>query len=164
METSSPPDVFGKGNAGPSTLNTQFVSAARFMVFCEGWAAGLGFSELAGFSSVVEHQEYSYNGIMGNIHTKQFGRAKPPSITLKRALDAKGFGQVFAWHALARMNNPLGKTPAQFVIMDAEGAPVAVCLLENAWCAKLELDAASAGANNVVMMKATIECDSIVLA
>lgn len=143
---------------------SQIVSAARFMVFCEGWADGMGFSELAGFSSVVEHQEYSYNGLVGNVHTKQFGRAKPPSITLKRGLDAAGFGRLFAWHALARLNNPLAKTPAQFVIMDSAGEPVAVCLLENAWCARLELDAATAGSSNVVQMKTTIECDSIVLA
>jgi hypothetical protein len=158
------PESFSTSQARSTVLYDQVVSAARFMVFCEGWAVGIGFSELAGFSSVVESQEYSYNGVLGNVHTKQFGRAKPPSITLKRALDARGFGQVFAWHALARMNNPLGKTPAQFVIQDAEGAVVAVCLLENAWCAKLELDAASAGSSNVVMMKATIECDSIILA
>jgi phage tail-like protein len=142
----------------------QYVSAARFSVICEGWAVGLGFAELAGFSSVVEHQEYSYNGLLGNVHTKQFGRAKPPSISLKRALDKDGFGQLFAWHALARVNSPLAKVPAVFTIMDAAGAVTASCLLENAWCAKLELDAASAGSSTVVMIKTTIECDSVLLA
>lgn len=143
---------------------SQFVSAARFVVVCEGWAVGLGFSELAGFTSAVEHQEYSYNGVLGNVHTKQFGRARPPSITLKRALDSAGFGQLFAWHALARMNNPLAKVPAAFTIMDAAGEVTAACLLENAWCSRLEMDAAAAGAGSVVMMKTTIECDSIILA
>jgi hypothetical protein len=142
----------------------QYVSAARFVVNCEGWAVGLGFSELAGFTSAVEHQEYSYNNRIGNIHTKQFGRARPPSITLKRALDTAGFGQIFAWHALARMNNPLAKVPAALMIMDASGGITASCVLENAWCARLELDAATAGSSSVVMMKATIECDSIILA
>ncbi|WP_329056184.1 phage tail protein [Amycolatopsis sp. NBC_01488] len=141
----------------------QYVSAARFVITCEGWAVGLGFSEMSGFNSTVEHQEYSYNGRIGNVHTKQFGRPKPPSVTLKRALDAAGFGQLFAWHALARANSPLAKVPATFTIMDAAGTVTANVLLENAWCAKLELDPATAGSSNVVMMKTTIECDAVLL-
>lgn len=143
---------------------SQYVSAARFVITCEGWAVGLGFSEMAGFNSIVEHQEYSYNGRRGNIHTKQFGRPKPPSVTLKRALDAPGFGQLFSWHLLARGNSPLAKVPATFAIMDANGATTACCILENAWCARLELDPATAGSSNVVMMRTTIECDSVLLA
>lgn len=142
---------------------SQIVSAARFVVTCEGWTTGLGFSELAGFNSSVETQEYSFNGLLGNVHTKQFGRTRPPAISLKRALDAEGFAQIFAWHSLARMNNPLAKVPAVFSIMGPGGDITAMCVLENAWCAKLELDPAQAGASNVVMMKATIECDSILL-
>lgn len=143
---------------------SQIVSAARFVVTCEGWTIGLGFSELAGFNSTVEHQDYSYNGILGNVHTKQFGRARPPSISLKRALDAEGFAQLFAWHSLARMNNPIAKVPAVFMIMGSAGEITASCVLENAWCAKLELDPAQAGGSTVVMMKATIECDTIMMA
>jgi phage tail-like protein len=139
------------------------VSAARFWVSCEGWATGLGFSELTGFNSTVESQEYSFSGMIGNVHTKQFGRARPPQITLKRALDATGFAQLFGWHMLARMNNPLAKLPAIFTIMGASGEVSIVCTLENAWCAKLDIDSAQAGSSNVVMMKATIECDSILI-
>lgn len=142
---------------------SEYASAARFIINCQAWTVGLGFSELAGFNSTVEHQEYSYNGLLGNVHTKQFGRSKPPAIALKRALDAPGFAQVFAWHALARMNNPLAKVPATFTILDASGELLASCVLENAWCARLELDPAQAGTSNVVMMKATIECDSIIM-
>lgn len=143
---------------------SQYVSAARFTVFCSGWDTGLGFAELAGFNSTVDHQEYAFNGLVGNVHTKQFGRAKPPSIVLKRALDADGFGRLFAWHALARMNAPMAKVPAWFTIMDAGGEIAAACVLENAWCARLELDNAAAGSASVVMMKTTIECDSVILA
>jgi phage tail-like protein len=143
---------------------SELVSAARFIVICEGWTTGMGFSELAGFNSSVEHQEYAYNGLLGNVHTKQFGRSKPPSVSLKRALDAPGFAQIFAWHTMARMNNPLAKVPAVFMILDAAGEMVASCVLENAWCARLELDPAQAGQSTVVMMKTTIECDTIILA
>ncbi|OLR92871.1 phage tail protein [Actinokineospora bangkokensis] len=142
----------------------QVVSAARFVVMCDGWSTGLGFSELAGFSSAVEHSEHDYNGLLGNVHSKQFGRAKPPSITLRRGLDGEGFARIFAWHALARMNNPLAKVPAMFMIMDAAGDTKAACVLENAWCSRVEMDTVAAGAAGVVMMKTTIECDSIMLA
>jgi phage tail-like protein len=143
---------------------SQIVSAARFVVTCQGWATGLGFSELAGFNSTVESQEYSYNGILGNVHTKQFGRPRPPAISLKRALDAEGFAQLFGWHMLARMNNPVAKVAAMFTMLDPAGEVSMACMLENAWCAKLEIDPAQAGSSNVVMLRATIECDSIMLA
>ncbi len=147
----------------PHLTGTQRASAVSFVVTCQGWSAGLGFSELAGFTSEVERQEYSYNGLTGNVLTKQFGRSRPPTIALRRALDARGFAQLMAWHALARMNNPLCKVPATFTIFDSGGAIVASCLLEQAWCAKLEIDSAKAGASDVVMMRTTIECDAILM-
>lgn len=143
---------------------TELVSAARFIVTCQFWESGLGFAELAGFNSAVESYEYSFNGTQGNVHTKQFGRARPPTITLKGGLDPAGFAQIFAWHTMARMNNPKAKVTASFTIMSAAGTVAADCVLENAWCAKLEIDPVQAGSSNVVMMKTTIECDSILLA
>jgi tail tube protein gp19 len=147
---------------GPVTrlLDPPLVSSPRFFVMCEGWTTGIGFSKLAGFSSDVEFQEYSYNNRTGNVHTKQFGRAKAPSIVLERALDRNGFALIYGWHQLARMNNPLAKLPASFDILSKSGDAVMAAVLENAWCAKVELDAAQAG-NSVVMMRATIVCDGI---
>lgn len=139
------------------------VSAARFVISCQGWTTGVGFSELAGFSSGVEAQEYSYAGRLGNVRTKQFGRVTPPTLVLKRALDSAGFAQLFAWHTLARTNNPLAKVAAEFVMLTAAGLPVAACVLDNAWCARLELDPAQAGASSMVMMKVTVECDGITM-
>lgn len=140
----------------------QVVSAPRFWVVCEGWTTGLGFSRLGGIHSSVEPLEYWYNGFRGNVHTKQFGRAKPPTISLERGLDMNGFAQMFSWHSLARMNNPLAKVPAVFTMMDASGSDSQISYyLENAWCSKLEVDPAVAGTTNVVMMKVTIECDAI---
>ncbi len=150
--------------ANPFLASEQVVSAVRFRIWCQGWSVGLGFSELAGFNSTVEHQEYSFNGRLGNVHTRQFGRPRPPSLTLKRGLDGPGFLRMFEWHTLARMNNPLAKVPTAFTIMDASGGTEIACMLENAWCSKLEIDPAQAGASNVVMMKVTIECDSILAA
>lgn len=137
------------------------VSSPRFVVTCEGWTAGIGFSKLAGFTSELEFQEYSYNNRLGNMHTKQFGRAKAPTIVLERALDRSGFAQLYGWHLLARSNNPLAKLPACFDILDKSGQPTLACVLENAWCSKLEMDAAQAGSASVVMLRATLVCDAI---
>ncbi|MEC3978756.1 phage tail protein [Amycolatopsis sp. H20-H5] len=136
-------------------------SAVRFMIFVPIWSTGIGFSKLSGFNSTVETQEYSYNSFLGNNHSKQFGRTKPPSLTLERALDRAGFLQLFSWHALARQNSPAAKMIATFEIMDAGGGTMIACMLDNAWCSKLELDPAQAGGGTVVSMRATIECDAI---
>jgi phage tail-like protein len=157
------PDLSSPDLTSESLPLVEPVSAARFVVSVLGWSQGLGFSELAGFNSAVDSTEYSYNGRLGNVRTKQFGRPSPPSITLKRGLDSIGFAQLFAWHTLARTNNPAGKVPAAFTILAASGLPVAACTLENAWCARLEIDPAQAGGSNVVMMKVTIECDDIIM-
>jgi phage tail-like protein len=143
----------------------QVVSAPRFWIVCEGWTTGLGFAKLGGIHSAVEPLEYWYSGTLGYFHSKQFGRAKPPTIVLERGLDTAGFAQVFGWHALARMNNPLAKVPAMFTMLDASGGDTQLSfLLENAWCSRLEIDPAQAGATGVVMMKVTIDCDAIMLA
>lgn len=138
------------------------LSSPRFILSCEGWTTGLAFAELSGFTSSVDHAEYSYAGPIGTVHAKQFGRAKPPQITLKRAADAEGFARMFAWHLNARMNNPIGtKVPASFIIMDKGGMPHIQCELVNAWCSRLDLDPAQAGGGAVVNMKVVIECDQI---
>lgn len=149
------------GSVAGQFLDPPAVSSPRFVVTCEGWATGIGFSKLGGFTSEVEFQEYSYNGRLGNVHTKQFGRTKAPTVVLERAADRTGFAQLYGWHYLARTNNPLAKLPASFDICDKSGTPAMACLLENAWCSKLELDAVQAGAAAVLMMRVTIVCDAI---
>ncbi|ONI81524.1 hypothetical protein ALI144C_19615 [Actinosynnema sp. ALI-1.44] len=137
------------------------VSAARFWVRCDTWATGLGFSKLAGFTTEVEFQEYSYTNRNSNVHTKQFGRPLPPSVTLERGLDAPGYKKFFDWHTQARKNDPQAKLPALFTIMSASGHPALSCVLENAWCSKLDIDPAEAGGSAVVRMRVTIVCDGI---
>ena len=140
---------------------SEIISAPRFWISCEMWTIGLGFSELAGISSAVEAVEYSYNNRVGNFHAKQFGRSRPPTLTLKRALDDDGFGKLFGWHTLARANSPMAKVPAMFTLMSASGTAKVNYLLENAWCSRLDIDPAQAGATSTVLMRVTIECDSI---
>lgn len=142
-------------------MSDQIISAPRFWVMCSQWTAELGFSELAGVNSLVEPQEYWYSDRLGNTLAKQFGRAKPAQLTLKRALDTDGFAQLFTWHTMARMNNPLAKVPALFTMMSSSGDPQLSCYLENAWCSRVEIDPAQAGATSTIMIKVTIECDAI---
>jgi hypothetical protein len=142
------------------SLGNEVISAPRFWVQCSEWTAGLGFTELGGVKSQVEKQDYWYSGRLGNTLNRQFGRAVPCTLTLKRALDEQGFLQLFAWHTMARLNNPLAKVPTVFTIMSVNGKAFISCMLENAWCSDLEIEKASAGMN-VLMLTATIQCDSI---
>lgn len=139
----------------------ELFSAPRFWVQCSEWTAGLGFQELAGVRSGVEQQDYWYSSRLGNTLNRQFGRATPCSLSLKRGLDEQGFLQLFGWHTMARLNNPLAKVPTLFTIMSASGSTAISCLLENAWCSDLEIDPAQAGATATLMIKAVIQCDSI---
>lgn len=138
-------------------------SAGRFHIFCPGWSTGLGFSKLAGFSSSVEAQDYSYVGHLGNTNSRQFGRTKACSLTLERALDNSGFRQLYDWHRLARTNSPLAKVSTFFSVYASNGGKEIECVLVDAWCAKVELDPALAGGGNVITMRVTLECDSVEL-
>lgn len=141
-------------------IANEVFSAPRFWIFCEAWTGGLAFSELGGVKSSVQPQEYWYSGRLGNTLARQFGRSMPCTLTLKRALDEQGFLQLYAWHTLARLNNPLAKVAALFTITSPSGKASISCALENAWCSDLDIETATAGMN-ILWLKVTIQCDAM---
>ena len=143
-----------------ASVANEVISAPRFWIYCEAWTAGLGFSELGGVKSQVEPQEYWYSGRLGSTLSRQFGRSRPCVLTLKRALDEQGFLQLFSWHTLARMNNPLAKVAALFTITSSSGKAYVSCALENAWCSDIDIENAVTGMN-ILWLRATIQCDAI---
>lgn len=140
----------------------RLISSPRFEIQAAGWAAGISFSKLSGINSEVESKDYTSNNFLGmNILAKQFGRAKPPHVVLERPLTTQGNAQLFAWHELARTGNPLAKSETSLTITDASGSETLISyLLENAWCSKIDITEAQAG-GGVVLMRVTLECDSI---
>lgn len=136
------------------------MSASKFNISIDGQDIA-SFSELSGINSEVEPAEYMYcdkNGAF--FHTKQFGKTKPPTITLKRGMDDNN--KLWAWHQAAVGGLPTARTTCQLQLFDASGKPVTTYTLENAWVTKLEIAGVGAGKSDVIMMTVTLTCDYII--
>jgi phage tail-like protein len=134
------------------------ITAARFIINIDG--VETPFSELGGINSEVESAEYISAGPDGSIiHTKQYGKTKPPTITLKRGVDNNG--QMWTWHQAVLTGDPAARRTATLTLQDAQGVNFQKYVLEGAWLAKLEIGGLKAGDSAVVMETVQIVCDYI---
>jgi phage tail-like protein len=134
------------------------ITAARFIVSIDG--VETAFSELSGINSEVESSEYISVDPQGNIvHTKQYGKTKPPTVTLKRGVDNNG--QMWVWHQQVLQGLPSGRKSATLTLQDAQGANFQKYVLEGAWLSKLEIGGLKAGDSAVVVETVQIVCDYI---
>lgn len=146
-----------------ATTQTQVVSAARFYLTFTNLGT-IAFSELGGISSKVGALEYIFNDDKGNtIHTKQFGKTEPPTITLKRGLDSAGNNKLMAWHAMARQGLAAARGDGTLTVMDASGAEPIVYTLQNAWCSEIQVSGMKAGDSAVATIEIKITCEHIVV-
>lgn len=136
--------------------------SATFLVMCEGKEAL--FSELGGISSELEQVEYMEAGKKGPVFGRFIGRAKPPTVSLKRSMTREGESTkwIWLWHAEART----GASGAyKDVMLHLYGAgspdPVRKYALTNAIPTKVELGGMKAGATEVVLQTLTMMCDAI---
>ncbi|MEW2811108.1 phage tail protein [Streptomyces massasporeus] len=139
----------------------QAISAARFVVSFDGTAPSY-FSELSGITSEVEPTEYiAADARTGAIvHTKQFGKTKPPTVTLKRGVD--GTGHLMAWHGMVRAGNPGARMTGTLELQNASGQPQATYRLINAWPSKIEIGNMKAGASEIVLETVTFTCEEVI--
>lgn len=145
-----------------AVTQAQVVSAARFIIDFPGQLGRIAFSELGGISSKVASQEYIYNDDTGNtIHTKQYGKTEPPTITLKRGLDVEGNAKLLGWHLLARQGLPSARADGTLTIKDASGQTEIVYALEGAWCSELTISGMKAGSSDVATIECKITCEAI---
>ncbi|MEV8374597.1 phage tail protein [Kribbella sp. NPDC056861] len=149
--------------AGNTQTQDQVVSAARFVVDFPGSPVGrMAFSELGGINSKVASQEYIYNDATGNtVHTKQFGKTEPPTISLKRAVDQAGTNAILLWHAKARGGDPTARVPGTLSVYDAGKNLQAMYYLTNAWLSEVVISSMKAGASDVAMIECKITCEEI---
>jgi len=146
-----------------ATTQNQVVSAARFYLTFTNLGT-IAFSELGGIASKVGSQEYIFNDDKGiTVHTKQFGKTEPPTISLKRGLDAAGNAKLMAWHAMARQGLPSARGDGTLTVMDASGAEPIVYTLENAWCSEITISGMKAGDSTVATIECKITCENIVV-
>ena len=151
----------------PST--TPVISGAHFAIGVDGTDIAI-FSELSGINSEVEAVEYisansTKNGLIE--HTKQFGKTKPPKVTLKRGLD--GSKAIWAWHEMVMNGDVTAITTCHLKLLsqaaDSGGEPKIkiTYVLENAWPSKVDIAGMKAGASDIIMETVEIVCDSIIM-
>lgn len=146
-----------------ATTQDQVVSAARFYLSFHNLGT-IAFSELGGISSKVTSQEYIYNDDKGNtIHTKQFGKTEPPTVTLKRGLDAAGNAKLMVWHGMAREGKAAARGDGTLTVMNAAGGEPIVYTLQNAWLSEITISGMKAGDSAVAMIECKITCENIVV-
>jgi len=143
------------------------VSAPRFYIDIQGVPAA-SFQEMSSMVSEVESQEYIYCTEQGAVsHTKQFGKTKPPEVTLKRGFDSDK--SLWTWHLQVRANSPSApQTATLHVVQTKAGASdssqtetVMSFVLHNAWPKKLEVTGLKAGDSAVAIESVVLVCDSI---
>jgi phage tail-like protein len=146
---------------------TKIVSAPRFYIDIQGVPAA-SFQEMSSLVSEVEAQEYIYCNEQGAVsHTKQFGKTKPPEVTLKRGFDSDK--SLWMWHLQVRANSPSAPQDATLhVVQTKPGATdasqtekVMSFHLHNAWPKKLEITGLKAGDSAVAIESVVLVCDSI---
>jgi phage tail-like protein len=154
----------GRQSALPADKRKETLSAATFKIENQGGSAV--FSELAGISSEVELAEYMEVGDKGPMFGRFVGRAKPPTVSLKRAMTT---GQdttwVWAWHALARTgaSEAYRDTTLSFFGAGSDPTkPLKMYSMINAVAQRVEIGGMKAGGTEVVIATLTIQCDEIV--
>jgi phage tail-like protein len=139
--------------AGPTVAN-------RFSVKIDG--IEMFFSELTGIHSEVEKVDFYTNSPGGqNTIVKLHGKYIPPTITLKRGTDNNL--TLWSWHqALIDGNTKDMSKGGSFYIYSSSGTdPVAIFNFEDAWCRKMTLGAARAGAGDVLIEDCEIMCTAL---
>jgi phage tail-like protein len=153
-----------------AAATTSVVVASRFVIQITGSTAGsalqgsqgeIAFSELAGINSEVEPAEYFSSSTSGVNLSKQFGKAKPATVTLKRGMDNNTL--LWTWHQMVLDGDPTARTSASLILLDTMGVNKASYQLINAWPSKIEIGGMKAGASEVVITTATLVCDQIQL-
>jgi phage tail-like protein len=125
------------------------------------------FSELAGISSEVEQVEYMEAGLKGPVFGRFIGRAKPPTVALKRAMSTNKDTQwIWEWHAMARTGTTAAYRACTLSLyaagQDPSGTATKAYMLSNAFPTKVEIAGMKAGGSEVVLQTVTLMCDEII--
>jgi phage tail-like protein len=145
--------------------NPTVMSASTFVIQVDGIQVA-SFSELSGINTEVEPVEYISTGPDGILHTKQYGKTKPPTVTLKRGMDAETY--MWAWHQAVLQGEPTARKTCSLQLFAAaqspkSGQPIMTYILENAWPSKLEISGMKAGSSELVTETVVLFCDQILM-
>jgi phage tail-like protein len=151
--------VMAPAGQGQGKNGSEDFVASRYVLSQNGTVLAT-FDDLLGMTSEVEAVEYKTGGEKGPAFGKLAGRAKPPTVTLRRVM-TYGLG-LFQWHQEARAGKPSAFRTVDLVMYNAAGKAVARWSLVNAWPSKVEVSALKAGANSIPTESVTLTADEIV--
>lgn len=135
------------------------ITAARFSITIDGYEIA-SFSELQGITTEVEPVELMESSDKEVILKKLPGKAKPPTVTLKRGKNSSM--ELWAWHEAVLMGDIVAaRKSCSLVMYGTDGKAVARYHLEHAWPSKLEVGALKAGASEVLMETVTLVSERI---
>jgi phage tail-like protein len=154
----------GRQAALNSDVRGKTLTSAIFKI--ENTSGVAMFSELGGISSEVESAEYMEAGEKGPMFGRFIGRAKPPTVTLKRAMSTgTDTNWVWEWHAMARTGDTKAYRDTTLSLFGAggdAGTPAKAYMLIGAFPTKVEIAGMKAGATEVVLQTVTLQCDEII--
>jgi phage tail-like protein len=124
------------------------------------------FSELGGISSEVESADYMEAGERGPMYGRFIGKAKPPTVTLKRAMSTgPDTTWIWEWHSMARTGSVQAYRTTTLGLYSAGSDPGSATksyMLVNAFPTKVEIAGMKAGGTEVVLQTVTLQCDEII--
>lgn len=136
------------------------LSAARFEISIDGHSLAV-FSELEGIISGIDPAELEL-ATRGRKKTelKLPGKRTPPTVTLKRGMTRSL--ELAAWHeSVLAGDMAAARKDVTLTMYSTTGDPVARYHLTDAWPAKLEIGALSAGASEVLFETVTLVAESV---
>lgn len=112
-----------------------------------------------GISVQVDTHEFVYQNKAGNIvHTKQFGKNKPPTVTLKGGVSPNKL--LWKWHQSVRNGRRNARRDMVLRMTSASGKVIRY-KLHNAWVKDLVVSGVKAGNNQPPLEEITIQCEAI---
>ncbi|HEX4061750.1 MAG TPA: phage tail protein [Streptosporangiaceae bacterium] len=146
------------------------VTAPRFILQTVTNSTTWAFAELTNIAMEVEPHELIYCHPDGAIqHTKQYGKTKPPTVTLKKFMDSDT--SLWAWHVAAQAGSPNARLDCTLTVYKA-GSPglapssqdqIFQWMLQGAWPSKLDVAGMKAGGTETTMITATFQCELITI-
>lgn len=149
----------GLSMPSPAVGQTAPITASRFSLTVDGFEIAT-FSELSGISSEIEPSEY-WETKNDTVNVKKVaGKAKLPTVTLKRGMN--GSMELWSWHEAARQGSlSVARRSCSLTMYNESGQPVAKYFLKKAWPSKIELTGLTAGASEALIESVTLTVDHI---
>jgi hypothetical protein len=133
------------------------INAASYVLNVDGVSV-VTYSQLIEISSAVEPAA----PVAVATPSKTLGTALPPTVTLRRDLDANSY--IWAWHAAVLTGDPAARKTCTLQLLGGTGQVLLSFVLENAWLGTVQITGPQPPPQPPVSTQTdTFSCDQIVM-